>query len=377
MGENLIMDSDFNFSKLKIGIIGLGLIGGSLARALRNLYVNKIVAVDQSATCIEQALAEGIIDNGDANLSEVIFSCDVIFICTPVSHTASYLAHLSQYVKQDCIITDVGSTKAAIMEYVENLDNAITFIGGHPMAGTEKSGYDAGYSHLFENAYYILTPCKNVKIEQLEFVKVLVTKIGAIPVIMDPIEHDRVAGAISHVPHIIASALVNMVKACDASNGIMQMLAAGGFKDITRIASSNPYMWQSITMNNSAFIISLLEKYSDLLLEIRDEIYNKDAAALLDFFQNAKAYRELFSSSQKGSILPIYEIKVDVPDKPGIIGEIATLLGYGGINIKNMNISNSREFEQGCLTITLPDNSSKDKAFEILINSGHKAYRNI
>lgn len=360
----------------RITIIGLGLIGGSLARAFRErLGITDIAAVDRSRSSLEQALRDGNISHGFTEPDEYILDSDIIFVCTPVKQTIKYLDVIFNNVKPGCIVTDVGSTKAQIIRHVNNMPSPPCFIGGHPMAGTEKTGYASGFAHLFENAYYILTPSKSSDKASVGVMTDIVKGIGGIPLILDAEEHDRITGGISHVPHIIASALVNMVKDCDSADGKMQMLAAGGFKDITRIASSDPEMWESIISSNKQKIIDIMDAYISFLNKFRNYIVTDNETEIINFFQSAKDYRSLFPSNVKGLIAPSYEIAADVVDKPGIIGEIATLLGSRGINIKNINVSNNREFEHGCLKITLSDSDSENAAFELLKSKGYRIFR--
>ncbi|MDP4093068.1 MAG: prephenate dehydrogenase [Bacillota bacterium] len=361
----------------KIAIIGLGLIGGSIARALKERCgITDIAAVNRNPESLEQAISDGTISQGFNEIDKYIYDSDIIFLCTPVKKTIEFLEILAPKVKKECIITDVGSTKNDIVTYVNNMVNPPVFIGGHPMAGTEKNGYKASFSHLFENAYYILSPCKSTTRESIDIMVQIIKSIGGIPVVIEACEHDRITGSISHVPHIIASSLVNMVKESDSPEGKMRMLAAGGFKDITRIASSSPEMWENIVTSNSNEIEGILDKFINILNKFKELMKKNDRAGINNFFDSAKQYRDLFSESSKGLIIPVYKIIVDVIDKPGIIGEIATILGKNRINIKNINVSNNREFEQGCLVITLTDTESAYAAFDLLNNNGYKVYRN-
>ncbi len=357
-------------------IIGLGLIGGSIARALRErLGITDIVAVNRNSASIQQAVEDGVISCGFNHLNEYVFDSDIIFICTPVKRTMEFISALTGKVKDGCILTDVGSTKSEIVNYVNSMENAPLFLGGHPMAGSEKTGYSAGFSHLFENAFYVLTPCKTTTEESIELMRKIIESFGGLPVTMDPEEHDRVTGGISHVPHIIAATLVNLVRELDSSDGKMQLLAAGGFKDITRIASSSPEMWESIVTSNKHQIVDILENYLELVNLFKAKIAHGDSDWIYKAFESAKLFRDTFSAGKKGLISPAYELVVDVVDRPGIIGKIATLLGENSVNIKNINVSNSREYEQGCLRITLPDMESANFAFDLLAGSGYKVYK--
>lgn len=360
----------------KVSIIGLGLIGGSLAKAMHErLGITDITVIDQDLNSIDIACKDGIISRGFAELNQYVWNSDFIFICTPVKHTFEYIDNISTKISPDCIVTDVCSTKTEIIEYINTIPNPPCFIGGHPMAGTEKTGYINSFSHLFENAYYILSPSKNTSSKAMDCMTELVKGIGAIPFILDAENHDRITACISHVPHIIASALVNMVKESDYPDGKMHMLAAGGFKDITRIASSSPEMWENIILSNYAQIEGILDDYVEILNKFKRSIINKDSESIYNFFKTAKEHRDSFASRKKSLISQSYELIVDVVDKTGIIGEIATILGNNEINIKNINVSNSREFEQGCLKITLPDFESIDIAFNLLTNHGYKVYK--
>ena len=205
-----------NYSDKKVCIIGLGLIGGSLARALHErLGINDITAINRSTEPINQAVRDGIISRGFNHLNEFVWDSDIIFICTPVKRAIDYIDLLADKVKPGCIITDVGSTKAEIIEYINAISNPPCFIGGHPMAGTEKTGYSSSFVHLLENAFYILSPSKSSTDEAMSLMVDIVKGIGALPVLLDAFEHDKVTASISHVPHIIASALVNLVRTTD------------------------------------------------------------------------------------------------------------------------------------------------------------------
>ncbi len=359
-----------------ISVIGLGLIGGSLAKAFRQKSEQlRIYAVDSHDPSLRLAEKDGVISRGFNECCYEVYNSDIIFICTPVSKAIDYLSLLSGRVKENCIISDVASTKGEICAFIEGLEGAPVFIGGHPMAGTEKSGYANSFAHLFENAYYVLTPSKTSTEPAMGTMESILKSIGAIPIAVPPEEHDMVTGCISHVPHIVASALVTLASGKESGDGLIKLLAAGGFKDITRIASSNPTMWENVVLSNSKIVTGLLNDYKDILEKIIGDIKSSDNREIYDFFNRAKAFRDSFATRSTSLIPPSFGLVVDVKDEPGIIGKIATLLGDSGINIKNINVSNSREFEQGCLRITLSDQANTDKAYEILSASSYKVFR--
>lgn len=365
-----------NIFNKRIVIIGLGLIGGSLAKALRQrLNILDITAIDMDEDAINEALRDGTINRGFTQLNEYVFNADVIFLCTYIKSTIEYIKEIHGKTKQECIITDVGSTKAEIINLVDSLPSPPCFIGGHPMAGTEKAGYNTSRAHLFENAYYILTPSKTADERSLDFMTGLISGIGGIPITIDAYRHDRIVAGISHVPHVVASALVNLVKEIDFSNGKMQLLAAGGFKDLTRIASSNPEIWQNIMLSNREQIGDILWALIDNLSIILQAIEEGREKDIYSFFSSAKDFRNTFTEGDRGLISPIHRITIDVIDRPGIIGEIATILGENNINIKNINVAHSREFEQGCLIISFSDSESMNRSLNLLSSAGYKTYK--
>ncbi len=350
-----------------ITIVGLGLIGGSIAKALKErCNVKKIIGIDFNESSLQQALDENIISVAATDIIPEIQESDIVFICTPVGKTVEWIEKILPHIKPNCILTDTGSTKSQLMAKIEQIPSTFRFVGGHPMAGSEKSGYIASRSHLFENAYYVLAPCSKTEDQDIALLTDIVRSFGSIPVQLAPQIHDEVTGAISHVPHVIASALVNMVEKSDTPEGYMQKIAAGGFKDITRIASSNPEMWHNISFSNNDAILKVLDNYIEILNNFKNAITHNDDDYVFNFFSKAKIYRDNMASKVTGLIPKSFELIIDVKDTPGIIGEVATILGENHINIKNINVSNSREYEGGVLILSLTDAESLDNAYQIL-----------
>ena len=338
-----------------IGFIGLGLIGGSIARGLKRYDPNiEIMAYMRTRSRLEQAKKDGIVDVILDGIGPELSRCDIIFLCTPVEYNAQYLSALRPYLKPGALITDVGSTKTSIHQEIERQDLTDSFTGGHPMAGSEKTGYENSSDHLLENTYYIVTPPRDCRpdlplAQQPENVRRIVAvaqALGAIPLILDYREHDQVVAAISHLPHLIASSLVNLVRDCD-STGVMKQVAAGGFKDITRIASSSPEMWEQICMTNTAPIAQMLRRYIDSLTCILEEIEAADGPAIYRLFDDSRSYRDSMTDRVKGSIEPSYSFSVDVVDEIGAISTISVILAAKGISIKNIGINNNRNREKG------------------------------
>lgn len=360
----------------KVAFIGLGLIGGSIAKKIRTTHPDTIIyAIARRTETIEEAYKEGIINNPAPLSFADLSDCDHIFLCAPVEKNIEYLQELKPIIRQDCCISDVGSTKTKIHEEVIRLNLERNFIGGHPMTGSEKTGVKNAKSSLLENAYYIITPTKQTTTEQLDEFYHFVKELGSIPLVLDYKTHDYATASISHLPHMIAFTLVNLVKDIDDESETMKTIAAGGFKDITRIASSSPVMWENICTSNREPILQLMDMYMDRLATLREWIAKGDSKSLISYFQTAKDYRDSFQIPSDKSPNKVHEIYLDLMDAPGQIAIIANLLAHANISIKNIGIIHNREFEEGVLRIEFYDAGSKKRAIEILHEHDYVLYR--
>jgi len=357
-------------------IIGLGLIGGSLAKSIKRKYSNCfIMGIDTNQANLDAALAEGTIHMAMKNVGQDIRKAELIFICTPVESIPCILSQIAPLISSETIITDTGSTKQEIIEAAQKiLGQQANFIGGHPMAGTHHSGYNASLPHLFENAYYVLTPLPGVPEKAISSLTDILVTIGAIPLIMEAKLHDEVVGSISHLPHVVAAALVNTVCNMEDPRNLREQLAAGGFRDITRIASSDPAMWESISFSNRTELLKAISLMQEQLEYFSNMLQTNDRKGVKAYFEKAREYRSNLPDRQSLVLLPYHDLYVDVEDRPGVIGEVATLLGQYDINIKNLRIINSREGEPGCLVLSLTDDMSLDKAKKVLSQQGYKTY---
>lgn len=362
-------------SDLTCGFIGLGLIGGSIARALKEHdHRIKIVAYDINPDTLRLAKQDAVADVVTDSIDESFTSCDYLFLCAPVQKNDRNLDAVKKVMGTGCLLTDVGSVKTTIHEAIREAGLEHCFIGGHPMAGSERTGFLNSKAALLENAYYILTPTPSVPRKRLEEFRELVARLGAIPLILDYRKHDYITAAISHLPHVIAASLVNLVRDSDSEDGIMKMVAAGGFKDITRIASSSPGMWQQICLTNTENISGLLQNYIESLNSIKAELDRENEAALYELFDSARVYRDSFIDASSGPIKRSYSFNVDIADRTGALAHIATLLANHNISIKNIGITHNRESEDGVLRIELYDESAMNTAISILQTVGYTVH---
>ncbi len=360
---------------LKFGFIGLGLIGGSIAKALKHTRRNcQIIAYDTDSDALTTSKKQGICDKIYDFVSSDFFSCDYIFLCTPVCCNNDYLSILKDVINKNCILTDVGSVKNSIHKTIHDYHLESHFIGGHPMAGSEHSGFQSSDARILENAYYILTPCKEVPQNKIDKFYQLVKSIGALPLILDEKTHDYVTAGISHLPHLIAFSLVNLIKDKDNSDGIMKMIAAGGFKDITRIASSSPVMWQQILELNKDDIILFMDAFIEEFSLLREKIAESDLSYLYEFIYHAREYRDSFDMVASGPISCSYSVSISIPDETGMIAEISTLFANASINIKNIGIVHNRELDDGALRIEFYNKNALDNAIQLLKDNHYPIY---
>lgn len=350
-----------------VGFIGLGLIGGSLAKALKKADPQlTVMAYMRSADKLIQAKADGVVDVILDRVDETIGQCDMIFLCTPVEYNEQYLRMIKPYLKPGALVTDVGSTKTSIHRAARELSMEDCFVGGHPMAGSEKTGYENSSDHLLENAYYMITPPEGAPEENVQRLREIAQAVNAIPMVLSCREHDLAVAAISHLPHIVASSLVNLVRDSDDSRETMKQIAAGGFKDITRIASASPEMWEQICMTNTENISRMLERYIGELTSVLAALQEKDEAAVRRLFSFSRDYRNSISDRNRGAIEPDYSFSVDIVDEVGSISTLSVILAAKGISIKNIGINHNREHGEGALRISFYDEASRDAAWNRL-----------
>lgn len=286
---------------MKIGFVGLGLIGGSIAKAIRENHKDAIiVAYDIYGKLLDLALTDGTINKACYEIDDNFDGCDYIFLCAPVTSNEENLKEVISYCSPSTVLTDVGSTKGNIHKALDAIGFDGVFIGGHPMAGSEKYGYDYSSSSIIKGAYYVLTPGKNSTEEQINDYAKLVESIGCRPTIMDMKLHDTATGVISHIPHVISASLVHFLINHDNDKQTMKTLAAGGFRDVTRTASSSVKMWEDICLANNDIICELLDDYIEELKDIRATMASKDKAEIAKFFSDAKEYRDfLYENNPK------------------------------------------------------------------------------
>lgn len=278
----------------RLAVIGLGLIGGSLARILRERgAVAEVVGIGRGEANLKRGVELGVIDHYSLDPVEGVKGADLVFVATPVCSIPTVVERIAPHLEPGCIVTDGGSVKEFVVAACEPLMREGTFfVGGHPIAGTEHSGVEASFATLYQGKRCIVTPTERTDPAALEKVVALWKCAGSCVPVMDPVTHDRMLAAISHLPHMVAYSLVNAVDGYDRFGGELLAFSAGGFRDFTRIASSDPVMWRDIALTNTDAVLETMDYFSDYLAKLRRLIEEKDAKGLEAFFRNSKEKRD-------------------------------------------------------------------------------------
>ncbi|MFJ7734831.1 prephenate dehydrogenase [Lysinibacillus sp. NPDC097287] len=347
----------------KVLVIGLGLIGGSIALALQKAPETKIIGYDMDEKTREHAKTLQIVHEVVTDPKEAAAEVDVIIFGTPVNATLDWMEQLKSWpLKNKVIITDTGSTKKMIMQKAGELRAlGITFIGGHPMAGSHKSGVLAAKPHLFENAYYMLTPLAGEEIVNMAQLESLLKFTHAKVVSVSAREHDHMTAVVSHFPHVIAASLVHQLGDEKGEYPMTRSLAAGGFRDVTRIASSNPILWRDITLQNRDELIAQLDGWQSEMDRVKSLLLDGNSDDIESYFSVAKELRDELPVSA-GAIFTSFDLYVDVPDYPGVISEVTGYLADESISITNLRIIESREDVFGVLVISFQTESDRERA---------------
>ena len=350
----------------RIAIIGVGLIGGSLGLALKRKGLQGTIIGVDSQDVLEKAKKSKIVDEcyTKDKLKEAVSNADLIFICSPIDEIVKLIQTIGKYVKPNTLVTDVGSTKRKIVEAANiHLPADCDFIGGHPMAGSEFRGVEAADPFLFENTTYVLTPSRPVSESTRKAIGELLERIGAKVLLLLPRLHDEIAAAVSHLPQMAAVAMMNLVAGKQSESPHFLKMAAGGFRDMTRIASSPFVIWEDIRNTNADMISEYIDLYIDELKKVKSILDGKE---LESYFKDSARNRLSIPKDTKGFLRPQYDISIAVVDTPGIIANIATILANHNINIKDIEVLKIREDEGGTIRLSFSSEHDRETAIELL-----------
>jgi len=357
-----------------ICVIGLGLIGGSLALSLKNLNSNfKITGFDASLDSMNIARYRNIIDQVAEDIKSAVKEADLVIIATPVGEIVKVAHQIKDSLKHGAIVTDVGSAKQKIVESMSRiLPDNVVFIGGHPMAGSENEGVLSATPDLFRNAFYVLTPTDKTITKPLMALHSLFTRMGSKVITISPYEHDQIVALISHMPHVLSSNLVDYIDDQQKVLKNLFKLCAGGFRDMTRIAASNPSMWVDITMENRDQIINVIDGYISYLQRFKKSLAENDFEYIKNHYIKAKKARMNLPKYVEKDISKLYELRIAIPDKPGVLSDITLALSSNAINIEDISIFHSTEYSGGgILKILVQGENAGNIAKEAITSKGY------
>lgn len=353
----------------KVAVIGTGLIGGSIGLALlKSSPQLEVHGFDDDRRCARAAMEAGAVTTMATSLSEAVEEAATVVLAVPTDAVAAVASEVAA-APGAAVVTDVGSAKHLIVEAATAALGS-RFVGGHPMAGSERRGIEAATPDLFQGASWILTPSDVTSQDAYRTVRALVTRVGARPVAMAARDHDALIARLSHVPQLVASALVTLA-ASDAADTALLGLAAGGFRDVTRIAASDPGLWTSIVRTNKASVLAALDGFSGHLRELRELVEEGSWDGLQSFLAAARGARlDLFQK-------PSYEgephnLALLIPDRPGVLAEVTTAAGQIGANIEDIKIFHSPEGGTGRLELTVSGESASSDLAQRLTALGYR-----
>lgn len=339
-------------------VVGTGLIGGSVALALRSKGW-RVAGVDSDPLRSEAALRRGCVD-------ELGFdsTADLVVIATPLASVAEEAAKALALTGPACVVTDVAGVKAPVVSQVEDA----RFIGGHPMAGSELEGLDGAAADMFEGATWVLTPTARTDAMAFARLRALLASLGAEVIALPPERHDAVVAVVSHVPHLVAASLLRVAASASEEHAQLLRLAAGGFRDMTRVASGHPGIWPDVCAENSTAIVEVLDSLVSRLGELRNLVVGGDRQGIYSLLEQA---REARRSLPRGAPVPesLAELRIPVADRPGALAEITTLCSDTGVNIFDLEIAHSAEGERGVLILVV-DGAVAEPTRDRLVSRG-------
>jgi prephenate dehydrogenase len=354
---------------MKVAVLGVGLIGGSIGLAAGERLGAEVVGFDPDPGTLETALGLGALDSIAGSVSEAVAETDLAFCAAPVSALPALVAEALRHSGERTGVSDVGSTKQALADAVSDLDQGPRFIGGHPLAGAETSGVENSRADLFEGARWFLTPTERSSGIVFDRLHSFIAELGAQPLAIDPAEHDRAMATISHLPHVIANVLA--ARAAETLVAAERRPELGrSFRDATRVAGSNPGIWGDIFAANGAVLADEVESVIEKLRAVVGPLREADGPQLATWQAAAAGYRQgLLDADRPGGAL--LELRLAVENRPGVVAEIALALGRAGVNIEEMSLDPSSDGRAGAISLWISGDDEAARASAIIGALGH------
>lgn len=347
-------------------IAGVGLIGGSIGLGVRQRFLaHKVIGYDPNPAALEAARGMGVIDEAHLRAGDWLEAADLLILASPARTLVDSAKQLRSHVRPDTVITDVGGFKGDIVQAL----SGFRYVGGHPMAGSERVGVQNADAALLENAVWVLTPNEHTDPAALALVRHFVEHLGAKPIETDPRQHDRLVATVSHVPYLAAIALTRLM-AEDDDLDLMMLLAAGGFRDLTRVASGSPRMSRDMVVGNKAAVREALRGFREQLQEL--EVLLDSPEEMLERAESAKHSRDSLPIVRRSLLPARFEVVIAVPDRPGELAKITKSLGDAGVNIKDIEVLGIRE-AGGAVRLAFDNEAELKTGTEALMAAGYEA----
>ncbi len=356
---------------MKVAVLGVGLIGGSIGLAARARLDAEVAGFDPDRALVDRAKELGAIDVAHDSVSSAVEGAELVFCAAPVLALPGLAAEALDAAGEDCAVTDVGSVKRDV---IAALGSDSRFIGGHPLAGAETSGVEGARADLFEGARWYLTPTSNTSGLLYDRVQRAIADIGARPQAIEAETHDRLMASISHLPHVMANVLVTQAATALSEESEHLPEVGPSFRDATRVAGANPAIWGDIFAGNREAVASEIDAAVSRLTEAAELIRSGDREAVTKWHEQAgNRRRELIETEIAGG--PLHELRVRVPNRPGIVAEVALELGRAGVNIEDMALYPAADMTSGAISLYIAGDEETERAERLVRELGHDVSR--
>ncbi len=351
-------------------------MGGSLGMALGRYGVaRERWGYDHNMNATIEAKSRDAVDR-TGELAQALADADLVILALPVRQTEIMLQQIAPFLSPGVVVTDVGSTKKNIVDAMEKwLPSDVFAVGGHPMAGSERAGIEAADPLLLENAVYLLTPGKGASPQAVQKIEKLVNAIKAHPVVLDVEKHDRLVALVSHLPHLLAVALVHTVNGSRSEKDLLLSLAGGGFRDTTRIAMGDASVWYDIFTTNTCYLREALHSFQEEIGSLWALLEKEQEEEARHSLERARNFRHSLPYPGKGMLPELFELIIMLPDVPGVIGKVATLVGEAGFNISEIEMLRNREDEGGSIRLAFSQLEERNGALEVLEKQGYRCWK--
>jgi prephenate dehydrogenase len=355
---------------VRIAVIGVGLIGGSVALAARERLGASVAGFDHSEEALGSALSRGALDRACTSVTDAVAQAEAVFVAVPVAALPDAVGAALAGASRDCVVTDVGSTKRAVVAAHEDP----RFVGGHPLAGAENAGVDHARADLFEGATWYLTPTASTSGLLYDRLYRLLHGLGAQPAAIEPETHDKILATVSHLPHVLANVLVSQAAQALAA-GDQRLPATGpSFRDATRVAGAPSSIWNDIYLSNRDALAAGIEDTIARLTHVRDALQAADGARISDWNETAAVDRRRLLEAQLAGG-PLFELRASVPNRPGVIAQLALELGRAGVNITDMALYPAADMSEGVVALWISGEEAANRTQELVAELGFRVAR--